>query len=106
MLFIKELFQKVDFWGKSADNRNANTTLHAKSVSLKCVFFNIALRCGIAIKTYGPLYNHIQLVVGHILLKVLNKLITLCLLSTICPMLFQNKFADHGYSLQCNLCIL
>ena len=36
MVFIKELFQRVDFWGKSADNKNPNITLHAKSVSLKC----------------------------------------------------------------------
>ena len=44
----------------------------AKSVSLKCVFFNIALRCETAMKTNGPLYKHLQLGVGPNPLKVLS----------------------------------
>ena len=52
ILFIKEFFERVDFLGeKTADNKNTNTiTMNAKSVSVKCVFFNIAVRCETAIK--------------------------------------------------------
>ena len=58
---------------KSADNKNANNiTLHAKSVSLKCVFFNIAVRCETTVKTNGPLYKHLKLGVGPNLLKVVK----------------------------------
>ena len=63
ILFMKEFFERVDFGGNSADNKNANNiTLHAKSVSLKFFFFDIAIRCETAIKTNGPLYKHIKLI--------------------------------------------
>ena len=69
VLFIKEFFERVDFWGKSADNKIAtNITLHAKRVSLKCVLE----RCETAIKTNGPLYKHLKLGVSPNLLTVLN----------------------------------
>ena len=57
---IKNSFERVDFRGKSADNKNVNNiTLHAKSVYLKCAF-NIAVRCETAIKTNGAAVIHLQ----------------------------------------------
>ena len=70
---LKNSLERVDFGTKISDNKNANNiSLHAKSVSLKCVFFNIALGCETAIKTNGHLNNFLKLVIGHNLLKVLN----------------------------------
>ena len=57
---------------KTSDNKihvATNVTLHAKSVSLKCVLE----RCETAIKTMGPLYKYCKLGLGPYLLKVLNK---------------------------------
>ena len=105
MVFIKEFFQRVDFGEESTDTKNPNITLHAKSVLLKCVFFNTAIRCETAIKTNDSLYKHLQLGVGPNLLNVLNKLITIVLLCTDMPLLLKNKLADHGHSFQCSPCI-
>ena len=53
---LKNSLKRDDFGEKSADNKKAtNITLHAKSVSLKCVLE----RCETAIKTNGPLYKHL-----------------------------------------------
>ena len=66
---LKNSLKRVDFWGKSADNKIAtNITLHAERVSLKCVLE----RCETAIKTNSPLYKHLKLGVSPNLLTVLN----------------------------------
>ena len=40
MVFIKEYFERVDFGEKISKQKPKQHSLHAKSVSLKCVFFN------------------------------------------------------------------
>ena len=58
---VKDFFEIVNFGKISTDNKNLNhITLHAKSVSLKCVFFSIAVKCETAIKPNGPLYKHLH----------------------------------------------
>ena len=71
MVFIKEFFEKFDVGKIPADNKTPKQiTLHAKGVSLKCVFFNFAVRYEAAYKRNGPLYKHLQLGVGPNPLKV------------------------------------
>ena len=51
-------------------------------------------------KFNGPLYTHLQFGVGPNPLKVLS-LNQSVMLSTECPLLFQNKLVDHGqFSMQ------
>ena len=69
MVFIKELILR-----KYQQTTIPQTTLSmdAKSVYLKCIFFNFAIRCETAVKTNDPLYKHLQLGVGPNPLKVFS----------------------------------
>ena len=63
MVFIKENCLLNSLYGVeySRQQNPKQHYLHARSVSLKYDFFNIAVRCETAIKTNGPECKHVQL---------------------------------------------